>query len=108
MATNKKKVIAPATMARAGWELLQARDDVESVPYNPLMPTREFHALLNDVDGIALALTRFGAPELAAAPRMKVAARIGVGFDTVDIPALTDKRIPLMTVGIANSPSVAE
>jgi D-3-phosphoglycerate dehydrogenase len=108
MATNKKKVIAPASMARAGWDLLNAREDVEAAPYNPLMPTPEFHGILRDIDGIALALTRFGAPELAAAPKIKVAARIGVGFDTVDIPALTDKGIPLMTVGIANSPSVAE
>ena len=108
MATNKKKVIAPASMARAGWDLLNAREDVEAAAYNPLMPTQEFHQLLHDVEGVALALTPFGAPELVAAPRMKVAARIGVGFDTVDIPALTDKRIPLMTVGIANSPSVAE
>jgi D-3-phosphoglycerate dehydrogenase / 2-oxoglutarate reductase len=108
MATNKKKVIAPASMARAGWAILDARDDVEAAPYNPLMPTPEFHEILRDIDGIALALTPFGAPELAAAPKIKVAARIGVGFDTVDIPALTAKRIPLMTVGIANSPSVAE
>jgi D-3-phosphoglycerate dehydrogenase len=108
MASNKKKVIAPATMARAGWDILHAREDVEAVPYNPLLSTAEFHTLLADVDGIALALTRFGGPELAAAPRIKVAARIGVGFDTVDIRALTAHRIPLMTVGIANSPSVAE
>jgi D-3-phosphoglycerate dehydrogenase len=108
MATNKKKVIAPAIMAPAGWDLLRARDDVEAVPYDPLMPTPQFHALLQDVDGVALALTRFGESELAAAPRVKVAARIGVGFDTVDVPALTRHGVPLMTVGIANSPSVAE
>ena len=108
MATNKKKVIAPAIMARAGWEILEAREDVEAAPYDPLMPTPQFHALLADVDGIALALTRISHPELAAAPKLKVAARIGVGFDTCDIPALTSKGIPLMTVGIANSPSVAE
>jgi D-3-phosphoglycerate dehydrogenase len=108
MATNKKRIIVPAIMAKAGWDILAAREDVEAARYNPLMPTPEFHALLADVDGIALALTRFGAPELAAAPNIKVAARIGVGYDTVDIPALTAQRIPLMTCGIANSPSVAE
>jgi len=45
---------------------------------------------------------------VAAAPRLQVAARIGVGFDTVDIPALTARGIPLMVVGIANARSVAE
>jgi len=35
-------------------------------------------------------------------------ARIGVGYDAVDVPALTARRIPLMVAGIANSVSVAE
>ena len=39
---------------------------------------------------------------------MLVVARIGVGYDAVDVPALTAKKIPLMVAGTANSPSVAE
>lgn len=108
MAVNRKRLLLPRTLAHAGWEILKERDDVEAMPYEPNMPTAEFRALLHDIDGIALSLTLFGAPELEAAPRMRVVARIGVGFDTVDVPALTAKRIPLMTVGTANSPSVAE
>ena len=46
--------------------------------------------------------------ELAAAREMLVVARIGVGYDAVDVPALTAKKIPLMVAGSANSPSVAE
>lgn len=108
MAVNRKRLLLPRTLAQAGWNILKERDDVEATAYDPNMPTPEFRALLHDVDGIALSLTLFGAPELEVAPRMRVVARIGVGFDTVDVPALTAKRIPLMTVGIANSPSVAE
>src|SRR5215204_2375790 len=108
MAVNRKRLMLPKTMARAGWDVAASRDDVEAVPYAPNMPTPEFRAMLHDIDGISLALTPFGAPELGMAPRMRAVARIGVGFDTVDVPALTAKRIPLMTVGIANSPSVAE
>jgi D-3-phosphoglycerate dehydrogenase len=108
MVTNKKKVMAPNTMSRAGWNILNARDDVEAVPYNPSMPTEDFHEQIRDIEGIALALTPFRAAELAAAPRIRVVARIGVGFDTVEVPALTAHRIPLMTAGTANSPSVAE
>lgn len=95
-------------MARAGWQIAEGRDDVEAIPYAPSMPTPEFHAALKDIDGVSLALTPYGQPELDASPRMQVVARIGVGFDTVDVPALTAKKIPLMTVGIANSVSVAE
>lgn len=108
MSVNRKRLLLPTTMARAGWDVLNGRDDVEGIAYPPNMPTPEFRALLHDIDGISLALTRFGAPELAVAPRMRVVARIGVGFDTVDVPVLTAKQIPLMTVGIANSVSVAE
>jgi D-3-phosphoglycerate dehydrogenase / 2-oxoglutarate reductase len=108
MTVNRKRLMLPKTMARAGWELAEARDDVEAISYAPNMPTPEFRAMLANVDAIALALTPFGGPELNVAPRMRVVARIGVGFDTVDVPVLTAQRIPLMTVGIANSPSVAE
>src|SRR5258707_8070452 len=39
---------------------------------------------------------------------MKVVTRIGVGYDAVDVPALSRRKIPLMVAGTANSPSVAE
>jgi D-3-phosphoglycerate dehydrogenase / 2-oxoglutarate reductase len=108
MTANKKRLLLPRTLARAGWDIVAARDDVEATPYAPTIAAADLHALLPEVDGIGLALTRFGAPELAAAPRLKVVARVGVGFDTVDVPALTAQKIPLMTVGLANAPSVAE
>jgi D-3-phosphoglycerate dehydrogenase len=108
MAPNRFRVLLPKTMVKAGWDIIKTRDDVEAIAYAPSVQPAEFHPLLRDVDGVALSLTRFGAPELGAAPRIKVVARVGVGFDTVDVPVLTAKKIPLMTVGIANSPSVAE
>src|SRR5260221_4999832 len=108
MAANSKRVLVSTSLAAAGWDIFKTRDDIEAIPYPPLISAPEFHAKLGDVHGIILSLTRFGAPELAVAPHFQVAARIGVGFDTVDVPALTARRIPLMTVGEANAPSVAE
>lgn len=108
MSVNRKKLLLPTTMARAGWDILEKRDDVEAIPYPPSIKPPEFHAMLGEIDGVALALTPFGKAELAAAPRMRVVARIGVGFDTVDVPAMTARNIAVMTVGTANSPSVAE
>jgi D-3-phosphoglycerate dehydrogenase / 2-oxoglutarate reductase len=43
-----------------------------------------------------------------ASPAMQVVARIGVGYDAVEVPALTARGVPLMTAGVANSTSVAE
>ena len=90
-------------MAKAGWDVLIGRDDIEAVGYDPYITMPDLQAALRDTDGIALSLTPLKAPEIAAAPRLRVAARIGVGYDAVDIPALTARGIPLMVVGTANS-----
>ncbi len=43
-----------------------------------------------------------------AAPRLEVVSRHGVGYDNVDVEALTERGIPLTVTGTANSVSVAE
>jgi D-3-phosphoglycerate dehydrogenase len=106
--TTKRKLLLPATMSRAGWDVITQRDDVEAIAYEYSLATPAFHALLRDVDGVALGLTPFGEPELRAASKLRVVARHGVGYDSVDVAALTRHNIPLMVTGIANSPSVAE
>src|SRR3954447_13394454 len=108
MTANKKKLLLPNTMAKAGWNVLIGRDDIEAVPYEPYIAMPDLQAALRDTDGIALSLTPLKAPEIAVADRLRVAARIGVGYDAVEIPALTARGIPLMVVGTANSVSVAE
>jgi D-3-phosphoglycerate dehydrogenase len=105
---NTRKLLLPAAMARAGWELLAKRGDVQAVPFDVNMPTVGFHALLADAEGVALIATPFGEAEIRAGPRVRVVARLGVGYDRVDVPALTRHGIPLLVTGDANSPSVAE
>jgi D-3-phosphoglycerate dehydrogenase len=95
-------------MARAGWDLLAQRGDVQAVPFDINIPTAGLHALLADVEGVALITTPFGEAEIQAGPRLRVVARHGVGYDMVDVAALTRHGIPLMVTGDANSPSVAE
>jgi D-3-phosphoglycerate dehydrogenase len=111
MATNKKKLLITESMAPGGWALFQERADVEAIKFPNMISSADFRAMLEQhapVHGVALGATPFGKPELAAARDMRVVGRIGVGFDAVDIPALTASKIPLMVVGTANSPSVAE
>jgi D-3-phosphoglycerate dehydrogenase len=105
---NRKKIMAPTTMAKAGWALIEARDDLEGVEYAPTIPNAEFHQLLEDTSGICLGVRRFSDPELDAAPQLQVVSRIGVGYDEVDVPACTRRGVPLMIGGTANSVSVAE
>lgn len=106
--SNRKKLLLPHVLGRAGWALLRERPDIDAQSYHVSIPAPELHALLADADGIALSATPFGAAELAAAPHIAVVARIGVGYDAVDVPALTRRRVPLMVAGNANSVSVAE
>jgi D-3-phosphoglycerate dehydrogenase len=111
MATNKKKLLITQSMAPAGWALLKERGDIETVEFPNTISAPDFQALLGKqapVNGVALGGTSFGPKELAASREMLVVARIGVGYDAVDVPALTAKKIPLMVAGSANSPSVAE
>jgi D-3-phosphoglycerate dehydrogenase len=111
MATNKKKIFVTESMSQQGRALLSARDDIELVEFPNMISAGDFEALLGQhapVHGVALGATRFGEPELEASKDMKVVTRIGVGYDAVDVPALSRRKVPLMVAGTANSPSVAE
>ena len=110
MASNKKRVVIPSVIGEGGRKLLLARDDIEVVPFPAAIATGDFHALLKsgDIDAAILGVIRFGEAECALARGLQVVARIGVGYDAIDVGALTRRRIPLMLVGTANSSSVAE
>ena len=111
MATNKKKIFVTESMSQPGRALLKERDDIELVEFPNMISASDFEAMLKaqaPVHGVALGGTRFGEPELEASGDMKVVTRIGVGFDAVDVPALSRRKVPLMVAGTANSPSVAE
>ncbi|HWW48522.1 MAG TPA: hydroxyacid dehydrogenase [Xanthobacteraceae bacterium] len=111
MTTNKKRLLVPQSMSPAAWAILQARPDIDTIGFPATIQARDLLALIQHhapVQGIALGVTKFGDPELDAAQDMQVVARIGVGYDAVDVEALTRRKIPLMVTDIANSPSVAE
>ncbi|MGL5167534.1 MAG: hydroxyacid dehydrogenase [Afipia sp.] len=111
MATNKKKLLIVETMSPGGWALFQERSDIEAIRFPNTISAPDFNAMLREhapVNGVALGATGFGANEIVSSAEMMVVARIGVGYDAVDVTALSANGIPLMTTGIANSPSVAE
>jgi D-3-phosphoglycerate dehydrogenase len=111
MATNKKKIFITESMSQQGRILFKERDDIELVEFPNMISAVDFEAMLKKqapVHGVALGGTRFGEPELEASQDMRVVTRIGVGYDAVDVPALSRRKIPLMVAGTANSPSVAE
>ena len=104
---NRKKVLIVGRMPQAGLDVLKKRDDVDfEILADDTVPS--LHPKLKDAHAVTLGGTPFRQAELTAAPEMMVVARLGVGFDAVEVPALNKRKIPLMTTGIANSVSVAE
>ena len=104
---NRKKVLIVGRMPQAGLDVLKRRDDVDwEILVDDSVPS--LHPKLKDANAVTLGATPFRQAELDAAPGMMVVARLGVGFDAVEIPALNKRKIPLMTTGTANSVSVAE
>lgn len=61
-----------------------------------------------EADAVLLRTQPMTADVIAAAPRLKIVSRHGVGYDAVDVKALNDRRIPLAIVGDVNSRAVAE
>src|SRR5258708_28387301 len=107
MATNKKKIFVTESMSNQGRALLHARDDIELVEFPNMISAGDFEAKLKEhapVHGVALGGTRFGETELEASKNMLVVTRIGVGFDNVDVPALSRRKLPLMVAGHAHPP----
>ena len=111
MATNKKKILVTESMSQQGRALLNEREDIELIEFPNMISAKDFEAMLKaqaPVHGVALGSTGFGETELEASKDMMVVTRIGVGYDAVDVPALSRRKVPLMVAGTANSPSVAE
>ncbi|MFN2119508.1 MAG: phosphoglycerate dehydrogenase [Anaerolineales bacterium] len=84
---------------------------VAEVIYNPTgkpLASAEVAALLPGVDGYIAGLDQIDAAALAAADRLKVIARYGVGVDKVDLQAARARGIVVTNTPGANSVSVAE
>ena len=111
MTTNKKKLLLADSMPPEARALLDARPEIEQVYFPHLLPNDEFLALVKTeapVAGWTLGPTRITGDVIDAAKELEVTARVGVGYDAVDIPAHTERGVPVMIAGTANSPSVAE
>ena len=90
-----------------GLALLEARQDVEfSIKSN--LTTDELKAGIQGADALILRLSPLTADVIEAADNLKVVSRYGVGYDHVDVDAMTRANIPLAIVGQALSASVAE
>ena len=66
-------------------------------------------AAIGDYDGLAIrSATKVSDKVLAAAPRLKVIGRAGIGVDNVDIPAASRRGVIVMNTPFGNSITTAE
>ncbi|TVQ29666.1 MAG: phosphoglycerate dehydrogenase [Geminicoccaceae bacterium] len=73
------------------------------------MKPDELLACIGEFDGLAIrSATKVTAQVLAAAPRLKVVGRAGIGVDNVDIPAATAAGVIVMNTPFGNSVTTAE
>ena len=87
--------------------VLEGRDDVEYDRFTELSEDNILQHIAN-YDAAILGVAPFTARIVEHAEKLKIVARHGVGYDSVDVAALTAKGVPLAVVGSANSVTVAE
>ena len=100
-----KKVLVTEFIHPAGIELLETECEVVqatdiSVP--------ALKVAIADVDGVLVRVASISSEVMAAAPRLKVIGKHGVGTDNIDIPAATERKIAVCNTPEANSEGVAE
>lgn len=84
---------------RAGGVVVDYVEEISEESFLPFMAT---------ADALVLRTQPLTAETIAKAPNLKVVSRHGVGYDAVDVDALTRRGIALTIVGDVNSASVAE
>lgn len=87
--------------------LLEARPDITLEVMDPVDPARLAERVAA-ADAIGVRTTPITAELIARGNQLKTVARHGVGYDAVDVAALTARKIPLTVTSQANAISVAE
>jgi len=98
-------VVLERPLHPAGGSLLDA---APGVSVTVASDAADFAVKAREADAVLLWLARVDGAFLDACPRLKVVARYGVGFDTVDIAACTARGLPVAVVNGANDLGVAE
>lgn len=100
-------ILVAGKIHEAGVALLKAAPGV-SFDLVEEISTESYAPLVGKADAILIRTQPMPAPVIAAAPRLKIVSRHGVGYDAIDVAALNARGIPLAVVGDVNSRAVAE
>ncbi len=105
---SKFKVLVSDKMSPKGIEVFAGYSDIE-VDVKVGMSEDELLEVIGDYDGLAIrSATKVTAKVIAAAKKLKVVGRAGIGVDNVDIPAATAQGIVVMNTPKGNTITTAE
>jgi D-3-phosphoglycerate dehydrogenase / 2-oxoglutarate reductase len=102
-----KSVLVVQPLRPEALAIFDARKDVS---YKVVTDVSEANLLVSveDADAITVRTAEISKDVLAAAPRLKVISRHGVGYDNIPVNECTARGIPVTIVGSVNAVSVAE
>ena len=98
----RPKVLVPKRIFPEAIEYLREKVELDYNGADKNLSPTELLERLQDKDGIVSMLTnRFSSEVMDALPRLRVIANVAVGFDNIDIPAATERKII-----VTNTPGV--
>lgn len=100
-------VLVAGKIHSAGLELLRAANGV-TFDLVEAVTLEAYASRVPKADAILIRTQPLHEAVIASAPKLQVVSRHGVGYDAVDVVALTARNIPLAIVGDVNSRAVAE
>jgi D-3-phosphoglycerate dehydrogenase len=103
----KKRIMVQMPITDGIKSVTDGRDDIEVVRFTELSEENILQHI-GEYDAALLSVAPFTPRIIEKADRLKIVARHGVGYDAVNVPALTKAGIPLAVVGTANAVTVAE
>ena len=112
MSAIRHKLVLCRALHPTAMEMIAGRDDIDLTVLTdqfrgpPLQ--KELTEAMRTADGVMIGLEKITEAMLADAPGLRVISRFGVGFDNLDIPACTKRKVLVGVVNGANDLSVAE
>jgi D-3-phosphoglycerate dehydrogenase / 2-oxoglutarate reductase len=101
----KPKVLVTERIHQIGWDTLQREVEAIAWPGEDKQPLAE---AVKDAQGILVRVAKLSPAVIGAATRLQVIGKHGVGYDNIDIPAATARKVLVTNTPLANSTSVAE
>ena len=102
------KVLVADNLAPEGLEVLRQTSGIELIE-KPGLPAPELLEIIPEMDGLVIRSgTKVTADVIAAATKLRVIGRAGIGVDNVDVPAATARGIAVLNTPDGNAITTAE